>query len=380
MITPETIDERRGATSASNAAADALCPGRHLAQRGLVRVETEYSESGTRIHNALATGNIGELPFAEREIAEKCLEIERAKLIEFFGADDAGKARAFREDPANPERSRLWIRFTGPDQKEYEHSCRVDVVYRLDSKAVIFEYKTLAGEVPESPRNLQLADQQCIIRGNLLIPGDIGVCVIQPLVESNPQICAYTEADSKVRTDQLFARVVASNDPSSPRVAGEVQCKHCLAKTRCKEYGQWSSPLVPALLHVMEVPMDLWTVDQRVAAANALKPAEDLCELIRGFLKDGLTADPKFCPGWKLQPGAKVETITQPQEVFDRFTKLGGKLEQFMAAVKVGKTILREKLSEVTGAKGKSLDKAMKTLTDGLSETKQNAPSLKKDS
>jgi hypothetical protein len=100
--------------------------------------------------------------------------------------------------------------------------------------------------------------------------------------------------------------------------------------------------------------------------------------LIKDFIKAGLAADKNFCPGFELRPGNKVETIRDPQGVFDRFTKLGGKLEQFMAAMKVTKTVLREKVSEVTGAKGKALDTAMKKLTEGFSEMNQNAPSLRK--
>jgi hypothetical protein len=133
------------------------------------------------------------------------------------------------------------------------------------------------------------------------------------------------------------------------------------------------------MLTVLEVPMADWTVEQRVAAANALGPALELLEQIKEFIKTGLEKDPRFCPGWKLKPGNVVETITDPQGVFDRFTKLGGSVEQFLKAIKVGKEKLREQLSAVTGAKGKALDKALKALTDGLVEANRNRPSLKKE-
>ena len=377
MMTAETIDERRGSTSASNAAADQLCPARHKAQQGFARIESDDSKIGNRVHRALATGKMDGLEFSEKEVVERCLEIERRKLVEFFG-DEAGKAQAFREDPDNPDRSRLWAQLQH-NGTLLEHSCRCDVVYRLGDRGLILEYKALAGDVPESPRNLQLRDQQCLVRANLLITGDIGVCVIQPLVESDPQICVYTSADSKRASDQMFGRIIASNDPKAPRAAGELQCKFCLAKPRCMEYQQWAGTLVPSMLTVLEVPMAEWTVEQRVAAANALGPALELLERIKEFIKSGLELDGKFCPGWKLQQGNNVETITDPQAVFDRFVKLGGTVEQFLRAIKVGKEKLREQLSALTGAKGKALDKAMKTLTDGLVEGKRNRPSLKKE-
>lgn len=376
MMTAETIDERRGATSASNAPADQLCPGRHLAQRGFARIESEDSKIGQRIHNALATGKLEGLDFSDKETVERCLEIERKKLVEFFG-DEAGKAQCFREDPENPERSRIWGALP-VNGKTLEHSCRTDVIYRAGDRALIFEYKTLAGDVPESPRNLQLRDQQCLVRSALLVTGDIGVCVIQPLVESDPPICVYTPADSKKAADQMWARVIASNDPNAPRSAGDIQCKFCLAKPRCMPYQQWAGTLVPAMLTVLEVPMADWTVEQRIAAANALAPAMKLLEDIKEFIRGGLEKDANFCPGWELKPGNNIETITDPQGVFDRFVKLGGNVEQFLKAIKVGKEKLREQLAQLTGAKGKALDKAMKTLTEGLVESRRNRPSLKK--
>ncbi len=57
---------------------------------------------------------------------------------------------------------------------------------------------------------------------------------------------------------------------------------------------------------------------------------------------------------------------------------MGGKVEQFMPCVDVVKGRLKEALNELTSAKGKQLDAAMKTLTDGMIESKQTAPSLKR--
>jgi hypothetical protein len=352
-----------------------------MAQKGFARVETDESRFGDRVHAGLASGKTDDLSFSEKDTVERCLDIERRKLVEFFG-EDAPKAVAYREDPSNPGRMRKWIMFQGNNGgPRYEHSCLIDVLYRYQERAIIFEYKSLAGDVPESPRNLQLRDQQCIVRGDMLITGDIGVCVIQPLVETDPPICVYTMADSKKATEQMMARVVASNTPNAPRAAGDLQCKFCLAKPRCVQYQQWAGSLLPSDFSntLLLVPVEEWTVDQRVAAANALGPAQDLLDLIKGFIKKGLETDANFCPGWYLKDGNRVETITDPQGVFDGFVKLGGTVDQFMKAIKVTKEKLKEQVSALTGAKGKALDKAIKTLTDGKVEVRQNAPSLKKE-
>ena len=50
----EQTDKRRGHTSASNAAADRLCPGRHNAQKGLEETESAEASQGTLIHDVFA--------------------------------------------------------------------------------------------------------------------------------------------------------------------------------------------------------------------------------------------------------------------------------------------------------------------------------------
>jgi hypothetical protein len=46
--------------------------------------------------------------------------------------------------------------------------------------------------------------------------------------------------------------------------------------------------------------------------------------------------------------------------------------------VKVEKTKLKAALSLVTGARGKALEASVKTITEGLTESKQNEPSLER--
>lgn len=371
------IDERRGHTSASNAEADALCPGRHLAQAGLPETDSAYASSGRKIHNALALRNPEGLTLAERETYDRCLDIEARKVAEFFGTET--QIESWAEDPNNLEGSRFWVRFQY-NGRMLEHSCRPDRFHRSNGKrALIIEYKTLLGDVPESARNMQLRDQQVILRGHYLITGDIGVVVIQPFVEMNPQICVYTAEDSDRARQEMFARVIASNDPQSARTAGEVQCKFCRAKRHCIEYQKFHGQLTPpAMLTVLEVPMTSWTPEQRATAANAIKPAEKLLDEMKEFLKSGLEKDPSFVPGWTLEPGKKRETIKDPQVCYERFAGIGGKLEQFMACISVTKTKLKEAVNTATGARGKALDAAIKTLTDGIVETSVTAPSLKR--
>lgn len=367
-----TIDERRGSTSASNAMADSLCPGRHLAQRGLPDTTSSASETGTRIHAALSGAiDPATLSLEEQTTRDMCLDIERRKVAEFFGAN-ADKVKCWREDPA-ASKSRFWVRFG-----TFEHSCRPDVVYTYGGRGLILEYKTLAGDVPHSSRNLQLRDQQCIVRGQFILTGDIGVCVVQPMVSMNPDICVYSNADSDRATAEMFSRIERSNDPASSRVAGEYQCQFCKARGLCAEYQKFAGALVPGILNLLDVAVADWSPEQRVLFCDRVGVAEKWLTETWAAMKEGVARDPNFVPGYELKPGNKRETITDPQKLWDRFAAIGGKLEQFMGTVSIGKAKLKEAVAAAAGVKGKALDTKVKELTDGIVEVSQNAPSLVK--
>lgn len=377
MNTLNEIDERRGATSASNAEYDLACPARHLRQRGMPDTTSKESESGREIHDALALQDPAGLTLEQHEVFDACSRIERKKLQEFFGLDWQ-KAKPTRENPKNPAASRLWVRFQKDGGPVLEHSARLDVLWRLEARALIVEYKTLFGDIPESPSNLQLRDQQCIARRHYLIPGDIGVVVVQPEIEQDPEITVYTPDDSETATQQMFARVEASNNPKAPATAGSRQCSFCKAKTRCAEYSKWNAQMVPpAMLAVLDVPMENWSPEQRAHAASQLSAAYTFLETIKGFLKESLRNNPGSVPGWEISPGRKVERINNPQVVFERFSAHGGSLPQFMATITVGKTKLKEQLSDVTGAKGKALQQKLDELLNGVVDCTETDGSLR---
>ena len=371
------VDPRKGCTSASNALPDSLCPGRHLAQQGLPDPESEWSRRGSAIHAALAgwPGALEKLSLAERETYDACQAIEVKLLRSVFG-DAAPGLRCFRE--TQDGKSRLWGRLQ-VNGALLEHSAQPDVIYRLGLRAAVFEYKTLPGDVPQSPRNLQLRDQAVLIAGNFVPTEEVVAAVIQPMVTHSPVPCSYDKEALARATKEMWDRVIASNKPGSPRVAGQTQCHYCKATRYCVEYQKFAGAITPpAMLTILEVPMTAWTPEQRQRAAEALGPAAKFLEDLKDYLKEGLSKDPAFCPGWMLEPGSKRRTITNPQTCFTRFQTLGGTLDQFMPAVKVGITDLRNALSILSGAKGKALDAALKTLTEGIIEEKQSAPSLKR--
>lgn len=383
----QKTDVRRGHTSASSALPDSLCPGRHLAQIGCEDVKSPWSESGSKIHAALAEnpreginiGTIKSLTLDEREIFDACREIEKKKVLEFFGpveerspkgANGELRMKVIREQ-------RFWGKMFLADVT-LEHSAQADVIYRCGLKALICEYKTLAGDVPESSRNLQLRDQCVLTRGNLAPLEEIGTVVIQPFVTHSPEICLYTKEDIDRAEREMWARVSQSNDPNSPRVPGDIQCQYCLAKSKCIEYQRWAGSMVPQMLSVLDVPISEWTADQRAMFLDRAPAAQKWLDECKAAIEAGLANDPSFVPGWTLVPGNERETITDLKTLFERFVSLGGNQEQFVSAVSMTKKNLREAVNGLTGARGKALDTAIATLTEGIVEVKQNKPSLKK--
>lgn len=227
-------DPRQGHTSASGAQADSLCAGRHFAQRGLQSEQSADAASGSAVHAALATGDISKLNLRERETYDACKQIEARLINQFFGPT-VEAVKIFQHQ-------RYWIEFDGNTSEGLrclKHSGEVDLCARLGERALVIDRKTLMGEYAESPRNMQLRDYAVLVRNEFVFIKEVGVAIVQPWVTHSPEICLYSEADLKLAEQQLFERVLASNDPNAKRVPGEVQCKHCKALTRCIEALEW---------------------------------------------------------------------------------------------------------------------------------------------
>lgn len=379
MTTDKT--QRGSWTSASNAAADAACAGRHVAQGGIPETRSADADAGKAVHEALRTGDASKLTLDQTEVFDACKAIEQKLVLAVFG--DKATIVSFREQ-------RYWCRIqvnagnVGVGAM-LEHSGQADVVYRSGSKALIIDYKALLGDIEDSPKNLQLRDLACLVKGQYVVVDQVATAIVQPLVTHSPEVCLYDVDDLKRAESEMFARVAASNAPDAKRLAGERQCKFCLAKGRCAEYSAWAGAMIPTGTVepvvkelIFQTAMESWTPSQRAIAASLLAPAAKALDEIKEYLKDGLSKDATFVPGYSLSAGTKRETIKDPQACFDRFAALGGQLPQFMGTVSVGKTKLKEAVNEVTSLKGKALDGALSKLMDGISEVSTTSGSLVK--
>ncbi len=376
-------DPRKGGTSASNAHADSLCPGRHLAQKGLTSEDSEDAAFGRVIHAALASRDPSKLTADQLDIYESTVAIETRLLDQLFGPNIA-KAKVFVEQ-------RFWVKVRdripnphgggGPSPEVsdidvyYEHSGQPDRIYRLGPRGLIVEYKSLPGDVPVAATNPQLRDQTVLAARNLVL-NEVMSVPIQPLVTHDPVPCLYDEVSIKQAEEEMFARVRRSNDPKSPRIAGDIQCKFCLARPTCKEYAVWAAALVPARIALPDLPVAQWSVEQRVAFCSGYKSVRKWIDDNEDAMKELLKDNPDAIPGFWLEPGDNRETVTDPQALFARFVEMGGTVENFMGCVKIVKGNLETRVRNITKTKGQGLKARMKQLLDGLVESKRSEPSL----
>ncbi len=366
----------RDYTSASNAQADALCPGRYLAQQGMPDVSGPDADSGTRIHLALHTGNATQLSEAEYKTYESARNIEENVVEQWFTPAEVKLAEQFRE-------RRFWIEFVGPQfdgKQRLPHSGQPDVVYWTDDRALIVEYKCGWNEVKASPHNLQTRDHVVLVDENMTQKVEaFGVVIIQPHITKTPQITAYNTEDILKARVQLLQRVMLSHIFGATRIAGGEQCQYCRAKMKCVEYSQWAGSQLPQVRSFIDTPAIQWTPDQMRGFLEQYKKAQAWLEECHDYVKDFVTKNPGVVPGAYIRPGA-IERPVDPdkvQDLFSRFEDLDGSLGSFLQCIDVNKGRLEQKVRDITGTRGKSLDNVMEVLLRGLTLEKPKAGSLK---
>lgn len=359
------VDERGGWTSASNAAADEACNGRHALSKGIPDETTKDSDRGDRIHLWL-TGNEVALNDEEMDIAESIESISKGRLEAWQQSHPKIKEVLIEH--------RLWHEVDG-----LKHSGKADVIYiSEDGAALVHDYKTGRMEVEEPPTNKQLRDLAVLVAVNKGVH-DITVDIIHPFSRFNHPPCRYERNDIAVALVDMEERIKACNAPNAPRNPGPEQCNFCRAKGVCPEFA---FSQLPANWTTTELPLSPSQItagirqlsDQRLGRFLSL--TRMAAEVAEREVRERLGLLPNCVPGWTMRPGRTTETITNPQGVFTKAFAKGVTTERFMEAVKVSKTGLKSALKEATGLKGKALDSALDEVLEGNVEEKQSNPVL----
>lgn len=355
-------DERRGFPSASNAEADELCPGRHLAQAAMPEIKGKFSDFGTAVHLALS-GKPAELDSQQQDVFEAAKDVEQRVFSEWVNKDRSGCIGPIRE-------RRIWaVGDTGSGQ--------LDAYWIQDDRALIEDFKSLWGDISDSPTNMQLRDCAALLWKHYGDIKEITVFKNQPRITRTPTLCVYQAEDLELSYKLMVERHGRSLTPGQPLIAGEKQCRYCKALAICPAANREVNTLVE--VHGSSAVTDL-TAEKLSASLDKISLVENICDALRAEAKRRLEQDATSLPGWKLKPGAVKESITNPQEVFNRFVSIGGTVELFMPVVTLAKGKLKDAVKGVTGAKGKALAETLEGLIDGCTTESQNAPSLVKES
>jgi hypothetical protein len=364
-------------TSASNALADRLCHGRHQAQKDLPELpKTDESEAGAVIH-ALWTGTKPQRKPTAEEI-EKAQELkeQESRLVEEFFKSDQGLVRTVER--------RLWHEFPAstdhPKGNILKTSGQFDVtlVQPKTRRALICDGKSGFLPVTPNPSNLQLRRLAALLW--LQIDSrEIGVCILKPFERMDP-LCVYTLADLERSVLEMEEDVRQSHDSKASRSPGQEQCRYCRVRESCPARLAWlSAALPPGFPSLPLTSAREWTPAQRALFLDREKEARDWLQERKEEIKVLLAETAEAVPGFGLKQGRRLQTITDPLEVMNRFCRvLVGRLESFMKCVKLGKTTLKEEVRALSGHQGKTLEKVLEALLSGCTQSKTSAPIIER--
>jgi Protein of unknown function (DUF2800) len=372
------IDPLRGEwSSASNALPDRLCRGRHQAQINLPELpRSDSGAAGTVIH-ALWTGTESprEPGADEIEKAEALSEQEVRVAEEFFPTGD-GLVRIVER--------RLWHEFPAvsddPAQGTLKTSGQFDValIHPESRRALICDGKSGWLPVTPNPSNLQLRRLAGLLWLQL-DSAEIGVCILKPLGKMEAP-CLYTVPDLRRSVSEMEEDVRQSHTANAPRTAGEEQCRYCRAREVCPARLAWLAEALPAVFPPLPLKTARdWTPAQRALFLEREKDARDWLAARKDEIKALLSERAEAVPGYGLKPGRTVETITDPQQVWQRFSQgLGGGLQAFMKCIKVGKSALKDEVRALSGHQGRALEADLDSLLAGCVETTTSAPTIER--
>lgn len=351
-------DKRHGKPSASQFNRLLNCPGSWQAEQHIPAEDGgPDAVTGTLIHDAIARQDIESLADEHRAVAYECVQI-RDEIVRDFGGDpQAGQYFVEIE-------RRIWWRL-----KLFSGQC--DYVVIDGPRALIVDYKTGHVGAPPAERNLQLAAYALLIAHEYGCD-EIHVAIVQPRAFPRKSVSVYRWADIQAAEEAVTKMLHNAMAESPPRNAGE-WCHYCRARATCPE----AQSVVKHLVSIAETgQLPATTPEEMAQLLDRATIAKRIAQTIFDQAKERMIAGEEI-PGYRLKPGSKRKTITDPNAVFTRAAERGITQEQFLAAVSVSTGKLKGALRE-QGLKGKAVDEAMEAIIDGLTEITETQPSIEK--
>lgn len=358
-------DPRRGMTSASSAAADALCPGRHQAQRGLPERNSAEASLGTLMHKAYSgdAEAMAALADADRRVVNRATEIDEV----IVKAWSEGKGAV-----THAKNVRIWSNDI--------HSGEVDAIWLSEDgkHALIGDLKSQPGDQQDATENAQLRDYAALAFDNHCLK-TCTVFINQPRVSwkvEDVTVVRYEREELERAYDEMIERVAASNAPNAKRVPGELQCKYCRAAgtNRCPESV---TKMFATTKSVARGPVwERLSPAERGCLISDLMQAEDTAKKMLAEAKARIKDDPDCVDGWVVSPDQTPRKVADVMGVANKLAETFPAFDpvKFAAACNISVGEL-EKVHKALDTEGATKFAA---LFDGFITTTTRAGSLQK--
>jgi len=234
--TSPPTDERGGLPSASSFQRLVFCPGSRAAEAAIPHgtiPASDLADAGTRIHDALKTGEIEDLAHNEEQIASKLKEMEEAALAEF--CDDFSLEIA---DMEIIREERFWIAGVT--------SARVDfaAVHKRLPMALLLDSKTGFLKVTGARENWQLRVGICALNETFGPFETARVAIAQYRLKERFSKCDYDATYLKRAKTEILFYDARSKEEDAPFAAGP-WCQYCRAKPTCPTMATYA--LLPSV-------------------------------------------------------------------------------------------------------------------------------------
>ena len=265
----------RSVNSASKMGQRQHCPGSALAEKGMPRVETEWSREGTLLHHHDACPDESRAALTPEQRA--VLDRNRALREKFLEATlTAQGISADAECRKIVEREFLLIDEDG--EPVVSHGDYVvghpDIIYYYPQYlvAIIFDSKFGRRQVERAWLNLQLR-LYAIQFADMMSPETVICAITQPWVKSPNDLHSveYSKKDMPGFKAEIMDIIRATEAADAPRHPSVDACWYCSACANC--------PLaVTAAMELAEVKMQEVTVEQLEALGPSVELAKKVCD------------------------------------------------------------------------------------------------------
>ena len=364
------IDERAGLGSASGYERDIRCPGnRNMQNRAPKDKGTQVADQGTKIHEALDTGDLSELEEDEEEIARRLHTLEEEEIKKW-------KAH-LKMHMADEERLREERFFIRDDNLAPIYSAKPDLVVVCGNHAIVMDDKTGFLEVPEASINSQLRCQAVSVHHEMPKLQSIRVVLLEKRFKERVSTCDYDLDSLSHANNEIATSIWRTSQADAHRSPGS-WCMYCRAKSICPEAGAYAivtsvHPRIPSKEPAGLV--EALTNEQCVEILRKKSVVEKIFDEIKDRLKK-MSPEALEAIGVKLQQGNEKTIITSNEEA--RSLLLGFFAEDDVDAIsKVSLSDATNLYKANTNCTDKEARAGVESLLKTVITKTRNAPSLK---